>query len=222
LENSKPIGSRWKLLDGRALLIALALMITGVIVAQMVAQYVTTTELDRGLNRSRLWWELVLNLQLLSVGMIWFSYADRISAATGSVRRMHIINCGFVSLSAFMPTILGALSASNNWFEIRPGPDVFVGFFLFGVSFWFIGLVLQLLLAHFKKKTNRHRHLRRRDVAIFVPSLALGIVALVDAPGGGTLWLIFTPLMLYLQGALPYFMKAFGYSGRMVPAKGGG
>ena len=134
---------RWKLHDRRALLTAIALIITGVIVAQMVAQYVTTSELDQGLNRSRLWWEIVLNLQLLSVGMIWFSYSDRIGEATGPVRRLHIVTCGFVSLSAFMPTILGALSASNNWFEIRPNHGVFVNFFLFGVSFWLIGLLLQ-------------------------------------------------------------------------------
>ena len=202
---------RWKLHDGRALLAGLALMITGVIVAQMVAQYVTTTELDQGLNRSRLWWEIVLNLQLLSVGMIWFSYSDRIGEATGPVRRLHIITCGFVSLSAFMPTILGALSASNDWFEIRPSPDVFIGFFMFGVSFWLIGLLLQGLLIHFKNKTKK-RKFRLRGIALFAPALTLGIVALVEAPGGGTFWLIFTPVMLYLQGALPYSLKAFGFS----------
>lgn len=202
---------RVQLHDGRALLAGLALMITGVIVAQMVAQYVTTTVVDQGVNRSRLWWEIVLNLQLLSVGMIWFSYSDRIGEATGPVRRLHIINCGFISLSAFMPTILGALSASNNWFEIRPSPDVFVNFFLFAISFWLVGLLLQGLMAHYKNKTKK-RKLRRRPIALFAPALALGVVALVDAPDGGTFWLIFTPVMLYLQGALPYFLKAFGFS----------
>ncbi len=208
---------RWKLRDPRALLTAIALMTTGVIVAQMVAQYVTTTEIDQGFIRSRLWWELVLNLQLLSIGMIWFSYSDRISDSSGPVRRVHIINCGFVSLSAIMPTTLGVISAGSGWFQIRPGQDVFIGFFLFGVLFWFIGLLLQSLLIHYKGKAKKQR-LQRRGIGFFTPSLALGVVALIDGPGGGTLWLILTPIMLYLQGALPYFLKAFALSGRASPA----
>jgi len=208
MERSQKRAQRWQLHDGRALLAAIALMITAVIVAQMVAQYVTTTEIDQGLNRSRLWWEIVLNLQLLSVGMTWFSYSDRISAATGPVRRMHIINCIFVSLGAVMPTFLGAVSASNNWFEIRPSPEAFVGFFWFGVSVWLIGLVLQSVLIHFRKKARKHK-IRRRSIAFFLPSILLGVTALLDAPRGGTVWLILTPILLYMQGALPYFLKAF-------------
>jgi len=199
---------RLKLHDGRALLSAIALMITAVIVAQMVAQYVTTTEVDQGFNRSRLWWEIVLNLQLLSIGMIWFGYSDSISAATGAVRRMHIVNCGFVTLTAIMPTFLGAMSAGFNWFEIRPGQDVFVGFFLFGVTMWLVGLLLQSLLYRLKRKAGtKGRH--RRGIWFFSPSIALGVAALLDGPGGGTLWLILTPIMLYLQGAIPYLLKAF-------------
>ncbi len=210
---------RWKLRDPRALLTAIALMITGVIVAQMVEQYVTTTEIDQGIIRSRLWWELVLNLQILCIGMIWFSYSDRIGDTSGPVRRLHIINCGFVSLSAILPAFLGVISASSGWFEIRPGPDVFIGLFLFGVSFWLIGLLLQSLLIHYKNKAKKQR-LRRRGIGFFAPSLLLGVTALIDGPGGGTLWLILTPIMLYLQGALPYFLKAFGLSGRLVSADG--
>lgn len=187
---------------------AVALLVTAVIVAQMVAQYVTTTAVDQALNRSRLWWEIVLNLQLLSVGMIWFSYSDRISVATGPVRHLHIITCGFVSLTAIMPTLLGAISASNNWFEIRPGPDVFVGFFVFGVTTWLVGLLLQSILYWLRKKSMK-RPGQRRGILFFLPSIALGIIALVDGPGGGTLWFILTPIMLYLQGAMPYLMKAF-------------
>jgi len=205
---------RLQLHDGRALLTAIALMITSVIFAQMVAQYVTTTEVNQGLIRSRLWWEMVLNLQLLSVGMIWFSYSDRISIATGPIRRMHIINCGFVSLSVFMPTFLGVVSASNNWFEIRPGPDVFVGFFLFGISAGLIGLVLQTILYRLRRKSAEH-YARRRGIWFFLPSIALGLAVVFDAPGGGTWWLILTPILLYLQGAVPYLLKAF----RPPPAK---
>lgn len=199
---------RWKLHDGRALLSAIALMITAVIFAQMVAQYVTTTEVDQALIRSRLWWEIVLNLQLLSVGMIWFSYSDRIGETTGAVRRLYIVNCVFASLSAVMPLILGALSAGYNWFEIRPSYRVFVGFFIFGISFWLIGLLLHQLLARTKKNTRKKRTLWF-TICFYAPSILLGLTVLFDAPSGGTLWLILTPIMLYLQGAMPYLLKAF-------------
>lgn len=209
-----------QLVDGRSLMAAIALMITGVIVAMMVEHYVTAGEADTALTRSRLWWEIVLNLQILSVGMIWFCHSDRISESEGPVRRLHITLCSMAILSALMPSILGAVSAANNWFEIRPVPSSFVGFFVFGVAFWLVTLLAQIVLsrAHgrFAGKRFRHRHL-----SFYSPAIALGLLALIDASRNGTLWLIMTPVLLYLQGALPYLLKAVRlrslYPGEAMP-----
>ncbi len=197
---------RVRISDGRSLLGGIALLITGVIVAMMVQHYVASGESDSGITRSRLWWEVVLNLQILSVGMIWFCYSDRISDAKGPVRRLQILLCGFAILSALMPSVLGAVSAANNWFSIRPGPQTFIGFFIFGVVFWLITLVAQLWFLGLRSRyANRKR--RKRSAAFYAPALTLGAIALFDAPSGGTTWLTMTPVLLYLQGAVPYLLK---------------
>lgn len=200
--------------DGRSLFGGLALLITGIIVANMVQHYVTSGESDAGITRSRLWWEVVLNLQILSVGMIWFCYSDRISDAKGPVRRLHILLCGFAILSALMPSILGTVSAANNWFSIRPGPQTFIGFFIFGVVFWLVTLIAQLWFLGLRNRYAKRKR-RKRSVAFYAPALTLAAIALVDAPGGGTTWLTMTPVLLYLQGALPYLLRAI----RVRPAK---
>lgn len=205
---------RLRISDGRSLFGGLALLITGVIVAMMVQHYVSSGESGAGITRSRLWWEVVLNLQILSVGMIWFCYSDRISDAQGPVRRLHILLCGFAILSALMPSILGAVSAANDWFSIRPGPQAFIGFFIFGVAFWLVTLVAQLWLLGMRSRYAKRKR-RKRHVAFYAPALTLAAIALVDAPSGGTTWLTMTPILLYLQGALPYLLKAI----RVRPAK---
>lgn len=191
---------------------AIALMITGVIVASMVDHYVSAANeaTATAVTRSRLWWEIVLNLQILSVGMIWFCYSDRIGDSRGAARRLHIALCSFAIVSALMPSFLGAVSAANNWFEIRPNPTSFVGFFIFGVSFWLLTLLSQILLGMARSKLKRSAY-RHWGVAFYTPAIALGVLALLDAPGGGTLWLVMTPVLLYLQGALPYLMKAVSF-----------
>ncbi len=206
MSNDNRLGFR--VTDGRALMAAMALMITGTIVAMMVHHYVASPAPDNAITRSRLWWEIVLNLQLLSVGMIWFCYSDRIGDASGRVKGLQILLCAFAIVSVLMPSILGAISAANNWFEIRPNPSTFTSFFAFGVGFWLVTLVVQIILLRLRNKYSKRDPIRR-GIRFYTPAIILGVILLIDAPGGGTRWLVMTPVLLYLQGALPYLMKAF-------------
>lgn len=205
----KPKTGRRKLelADGRSLMAGTAFLITGVIVALMVDNYVNTPAGSNAVTRSRLWWEIVLNLQILSAGMVWYCYVDRISDAEGAVRRSYILLCFYSILAVLMPSFLGAMSAANNWFEIRPSTESFIGFFVFGVIFWFVSMLSQQLLYLFKRRRGA-THARKSRVRDFLPAMALVVVIAIDAPRGGNLWLVMTPVLLYIQGGLPYLRRA--------------
>ena len=203
--------SFFRITDGRALMAGIAMLIAGVITAQIVEQFVYSEATEPALTRSRLWWEIVLNLQILSLGMIWFCYSDRIADATGRLKHMQMLMCGLTMLSALMPTILAGVSAANNWFSIRPGLQSFIGFFLFGVAFWFASLIAQVLLLRLRARMAG-KPTKSRPMWFYAPAAALAVISLIDAPLGGRLWLVMTPILLYLQGAMPYLVHAFRQS----------
>lgn len=189
-------------------MVGMAFLATGVIVAMMVDYYVSSPASETAITRSRLWWEIVMNLQILSVALIWFCYTDRIGDAKGTKKRLHILMCCFAMLSVLMPSVLGAVSAANNWFEIRPGPNSFIGFFVFGVAFWCASIVAQFILLRLRVR-YAGKSMRRRSIWFYSPAMVLTVFVAFDGPSGGHLWLVMTPILLYLQGAMPFFQKAF-------------
>lgn len=199
---------RLKVWDGRSLLAGIALLMTGAITAEIVDQYVYQQITGSLLTRSRLWWEIVLNLQILSVGMIWFCYSDRIADASGNLKRMQVFICTVTILAALMPSFLAGVSAANNWFSVRPSMQSFIGFFLFALVFWLMSLVAQAFLLRVRARMSG-RIVARRPLWYYSPVLMLVAICAVDAPLGGRAWLVATPALLYLQGAMPYFVHAF-------------
>lgn len=188
---------------------AIALLITGAITAEIVDRYVYQEVTGALLTRSRLWWEIVLNLQILSVGMIWFCYSDRIADAVGNLKRIHMLLCGITIVAALIPSFLAAVSAANNWFYVRPSLSSFIGFFVFGIAFWFTSLLMQIVLLRLRARRTgaQAKQLRAWHYA---PAFMLAVIVTVDASWGGRVWLVATPLLLYLQGAMPYLVHAFG------------
>lgn len=188
---------------------AIALLITGTITAEIVDRFVYQEVTGALLTRSRLWWEIVLNLQILSVGMIWFCYSDRIADATGKLKRMHVVLCGITIVAALLPSMLAAASAANNWFYVRPNLPSFIGFFVFGTVFWFFSLLMQIVLVRIRARLSGVQP-KRTVMWHYTPALLLAVIVAVDAPLGGRVWLVATPALLYLQGAMPYLVHAIG------------
>lgn len=188
---------------------AIALLITGAITSEIVDRFVYQEVTGALLTRSRLWWEIVLNLQILSVGMIWFCYSDRIADATGNLKRMHMLLCGITIIAALIPSFLAAVSAANNWFYVRPSLSSFIGFFVFGIAFWFTSLLMQIVLFKLRARLTSSAPKQLR-VWHYIPAILLALIVAIDGPLGGRLWLVATPVLLYLQGAMPYLVHAFG------------
>lgn len=192
----------------RALMVAAALTMSGIIISLMVRQYLTTSGVDDALIRSRLWWEVVLNLQILSAGTIWFAFSDAIGMSEGSRRRWYIAQCSFTIISVLLPTFLGTVAAFNNWFEVRPDGVVYWTFLALGLLHWLSGLLLRYLMG----VRHKRQAFARFSPLEFLPVLALIVCALLDTVNGGTTWLMLTPFLLYLQGSIPYLKRGLARS----------
>lgn len=194
----------------RSVMAGCALVTSGIIIALMVRQYHMTSSIDDALIRSRLWWELVLNIQILSAGIIWFAHADAISHNQGKRKRLYIWQCIFSIASVLLPSILALIAVLNNWFEVRPGPEVYWTFVILGFLHWAWGFLFVVSKRwRWNASLSEKRKLLRPGE--FAPVMILLVVIAVDAPSGGIFWTIATPVFLYLQGAMPYFYRGFGW-----------
>ena len=200
---------RLVLVDNRSLLGAIALNITGWILAFMLYQYLETPAGTTGLSRSRLVWEIVLNLQILSAAFIWFCYSDRIEGSTGQIRHLQIARLWFAMITVLQPTFLGLLGIQQNWFVEPPSADSVRLFAIVVFSYWLAGVWLNKLV-HRKRSTRLPSAGYRYRLFFFLPAFALLVVTAIDLPLGGQLWLLAIPILTYLQGSMPYITKAFG------------
>lgn len=198
-----------KLVDNRALLGAIALNITGVILTFMLFQYLEASEGARTLSRSRLVWELVLNLQILSAALIWFCYSDRIDGSVGGMKVLQRLRLWFALVTVLLPTLLGLLGIQQNWFEEQPTAGEVRLFAYIVLTYWLLGVWLNARV-RVRRSTQIRKVGWRYRLGFLCPALLLALTTAVDLPMGGQTWLLAIPLFTYLQGSMPFLTKAFG------------
>ena len=196
-----------KIKDTRSLFGAVALVVTGITLAVMLDQYLHATE--GAFSRSRLWWEVVLNTQIMSAAMMWFCYSDRIENSVGPVKRLQIVRLCFAMVTVLVPSIFGLIGIWFNWFHYVPSPVAISVFCAAVFMYWALGLWVHTLVQ--KKRRTRGSPAPRGYYAMaYTPIMVLIIIAIVDAPLGGHIWLFAIPVLIYIQGAMPFVVKAFG------------
>ncbi len=200
---------RFSLVDNRALMGAIALNITGVILAFMLFQYLQATDGARALSRSRLVWEVILNLQILSAALVWFCYSDRIEGSHRQIRWLQHVRRWFAMVTVLLPTGLGLLGIQQNWFLEQPSAATVRLFAFVVLAYWLLGIWLHFLVQR-RRRTRRGRAGLKYRALFLLPSISLVLIALVDAPSGGQFWLMAIPVLTYLQGSMPFLTKAFG------------
>lgn len=199
---------RSKAVSSRAAMAIVSRLIAGSILSLMFFQYFSSPSGSSAFVTSRLWWEIALNLQILSIGMMWFSYADRICPEQGPLRRLQLIKRWLAILAVSTPFVVGFIAVVNNWFTERPPPIVF-------------GIIVGLALAHLiisltvRLQIEKHRQ-HRQDytawwrLAFFAPSILFTFIAIACLRSGDLMWFSIAPLFLFIQGSMPYFMEVIG------------
>ncbi|MFC4347613.1 hypothetical protein ACFO5Q_07115 [Kordiimonas lipolytica] len=201
--------------DSRALMGGLAMMIIGAILSIMMAFYLLPDIFGEGALVSRWWWEIVLNLQILCLAFMWFSHHNRILYAQGWWRLRAITHFVTGVISVSYPVGIMLIAAYNDWFREGPTPSQVYLLVLGGIALWAVGNfivpILVWLMVRSNQKQGNAPAMKFRPVVwvqAFWPTLAaLMVAALVWWRQESSLSTL-VPVLLYLQGALPYFRKA--------------
>lgn len=196
-------------LNSRAVMAILSRLISGTILSLMFHQYFSSTDDGSAFVTSRLWWEIALNLQLLSAGMMWFSYTDRISQVPGRLRTLQLTKCWLAIFAVSTPFAVGLIAVLNDWFIAKPPPIVFGIIVGLAAAHLAVSLTVYRLIERYRQKRQKIYTVSQR-LAFFAPSLLFTVLATACVTSGDTIWFSFTPLFLFMQGSMPYVMEIAG------------
>ena len=209
--------------DSRSLLGGNAMVIVGVLLSLMMAFYMRPDVFGDDMLMARWWWEIVLNLQILCYAFMWFCHHNRMTHSKGWWRIRAISNfiTGMVSVS--YPAGILILSASMDWFRTDPDPKEVYLLILAGVALWafgaFIMPIVNWLMVRGRLEQQETLSVPGRMKAVleaFWPTFLLLLIAALEWWRGGLTGYTVVPVLMYVQGALPYLVKARHQSPRDV------
>ncbi|WP_417451492.1 hypothetical protein [Kordiimonas sp.] len=196
----------------RAILTAIAMLITGCILSSMSMSFFQSLH-DVGLSRSRLWWEIVLNLQILCGALVWFSFVERIKSATGHIYYIRVAQFLVALVAVLLPALIGFAGIAMGWFEKRPDIASLNLLIIACLLLWWSGLALPIVV---RRLLEGHweipPYVRFPGVMSFFvrlwPFLLVIALVLFEQWRGGLTHYIYSPFLLYLQGALTYVIRS--------------
>lgn len=194
----------------------MAMMIIGAILSLMMAFFFLPEIFGEGNLVSRWWWEIVLNLQILCLAFMWFCHHNRILYATGWWRFRAILHFGTGVVSVSYPLGIMLISAYLDWFRETPPVGEVYALVIGCIALWAIGNFVVPVIAWLMVKTEAGQQKAARAtsfrpriwVLTFWPTLLALLLALFIKYTGSVGLSTLLPVLLYLQGALPYFRKA--------------
>ncbi len=193
----------------------LAMMIIGAILSMMMAFYLRSDIFGTGTLVSRWWWEIVLNLQILCLAFMWFCHHNRIVFSQGWWRLRAIVHFVTGVISVSYPVGIMLLAAYMDWFREAPSEQQVYLLVLACVALWAVGNfivpIVVWIMARPAPDSAEASPLKFRPLVwlvAFWPTLTALLVGIYVWWRGGSTLTILLPILLYLQGALPYFRKA--------------
>lgn len=193
-----------------------ALIIAGAILTSMFQLYLAGEYTGEGIVRSRWWWEIVLNLQILSLALMWFCYVDRISDNVGFKKNLMRLRLAFSLFFVLLPIWLALISASLNWFVVRPPLGTIDKVIIFTVVLWVLAVFTPRLLI---LRTKARKGEPFSFVALFrpphwysvVPTCLLIAFWVIGSVRGVTFKYQYIPFLLYTQSAFPFLEHGLGW-----------
>lgn len=171
-------------------------------------QNILSPEGGHVLNRSRLWWEIALNLQILCVALMWFCYSERIDRAKGQQRFLQKLRRWIGIASVMVPSIFGLFGVFLGWFNSPPSATTMIYIAAAVLLHWLLALGIQRLVQRSSGTSRRKLALGQR-LAFYMPTLVLVVALAAGMLLGDIMWLLAIPLFVYLQGSMPFFFYAF-------------
>ncbi|WP_262694602.1 hypothetical protein [Kordiimonas aquimaris] len=195
--------------DARAVMGVLSRLIAGGILALMFDQYFASQAAGTAFVKSRIWWEIVLNLQLLSAGMIWYSYSDRVTRERGRLRTLQMTRLWLSVFASLTPTLVGLAAVFQDWFEVLPGVGIFVVILIFATVHLIISLYVYRQIEAYRI-SPKPTYSNRERLVFYAPTIIFISCVSIDLIVGANTWFIIMPIMLFSQGSMPYVFEALG------------
>lgn len=200
---------RWVIYDARAVMGVLSRLIAGGILVLMFDQYFISQATGSAFVKSRIWWEIILNLQLLSVGLLWFSYSDRVTRERGRLKTLQMVRLGLSLFASLTPTWVGLAAIFYDWFVVLPGVGVFVAILIFATIHLIISLYVYGQIEAYRT-TPKPTYSKVERVLFYAPTIIFICCVSIDLVVGANTWFIIMPILLFSQGSMPYVFEAIG------------
>lgn len=207
----------WSLDDNRAFMGGLALLMSGLVTTVMLLQYLNAGP-SAGFSRSRLWWEVALNVEVLAAGLMWFCYTDRIEDSGGAIRTLNRVRLWFGMYGVLLPAMIVLAGIWNDWFEIRPDSVSIIVFAIAMYAVWQLGVIIDWA---FRRGTYKEQFAVDHDdpshtgnfrhVLYYLPILSLLFIVALCWMNNDAWWILAVPALVYVQSSVPYFVRAFGF-----------
>ncbi len=201
--------------ERRALFGATALMLTGTILSIMSYHYFTGGFSEEGVARSRTWWEIFLNGQVLALAFMWFNFSDHFQ--TEEVKKIHLfrirVTLAFLAVSVPAGILLSA--AVLGWFEHKAPVSEVHNIFVVSIGFWLVAIIINLLATVYSRYGSLSprsliQSINPVSVWLSFPLIAVcGLIAF-DYFFDTACWYYFVPVLCYTQAAIPFFERGLG------------
>lgn len=200
--------------DGRSLIGGIALVITGATLSIMTYLYFEERFTGAEILKSRWLWEIILNLQILSIGCMWFCYADRIKSRDTVKAQQMKVRMLLSLFAVLVPTWIMLLTASMGWFEDLPPQWVIDLLFLVMLGYWLLSAIIPRLMVMQAEGRYLGKHLLVRRFKYLwhvLPFMSALTIAVVDLLRGTQHYYLCVPFLFYTQAAVPYFLSGLTF-----------
>lgn len=209
--------------DGRALLGAFALILTGIVLSVMIYLYFSGNYGISAISTARVWWEIIMNFQVLSIACIWFCYANAIYIPVRNIAVLMRIRLCVAMFAVMIPLWIVLVSVFMNWFVQPPTLRVFEYILLFMFALWVFSTItprVSQLRAYNKSISfvSLWHGSKTIRLASFLPLSILLMLVIYDMTIGKTYCYYCMPFLLYLQSAVPYLRKGISFGERTAVA----
>ena len=204
-----------KLQDARALWGGIAFLTTGVVLSVMCGLYFYSSATGENYLKSRMFWEIVLNLQVLCISLIWFAYDERIENAQGRWRVRMIVNLVFAIIVNLGPLGFFFYTTYKTWYSNFPSEATIIGIVHAIVLGWlFFELLVQggfrLITGTILMRSGGETSWTgSRIFGNMWPVMVMVLVLVAAELTGEKLFYVVAPIFGYMKGALDFFNRAY-------------